>query len=54
MAVARKYYGGTILTHNASFEAFTLKMVAAQTSETLVYYYNTIWHHNPKHLNLKL
>jgi hypothetical protein len=33
---------------------FTLKMGVAWTSETLVSYHNTRWHHNPEDLDLKV
>jgi hypothetical protein len=33
---------------------FTLKMEAACTSETSVFYHNTTWRHNPEDLNLYL
>jgi len=29
---------------------FTLKMEAAWTSESLVFYHRTAWHHNPEEL----
>jgi hypothetical protein len=36
------------------YQHFTLNMEAAWTSETIVSYYNTTWHHNPEELDLKI
>jgi len=30
------------------FQRFMVKMEAAWTPETLVFYHNAIWHHNPE------
>jgi len=36
-----------------NFQGLTLKMEAAWSYETLIYYHNIIRHHNPEDLDLK-
>jgi len=36
-----------------SRKSFTLKVEAARSSETNVFYLNTTWGHNPENLDLK-
>jgi len=48
------FEGTTNVMIYMTFEVFifTLMMEAVQTSEILVPYHNTTWHHNPEDLNL--